>query len=181
MLLIVWSLLLGLSQVVGSAGDSLARFALTSTWISINLVGLLSSLLLMLGLIGVLTGVSPALGTLGFVGIAFSVAGAALFAAPQFEQTFVWPLLARRAEALLEIDGPMFTDPDFFASYVVMGVLFAAGFGILAAQSLRRRFFPVVSRVFLLLGGSGFCRGNPRTYLHQDRRGGLAGGSPWCG
>jgi hypothetical protein len=53
-LLIIWWLLLGLSQVTGGAGGSLARLALMSTWVPINIVGLLSALLLILGLIGLI-------------------------------------------------------------------------------------------------------------------------------
>jgi hypothetical protein len=103
MLLIIWWLLLGLSQLTGGAGDSLAKLALAPTWVPINVMGLLSSLLLILGLIGILTGKPSDLGTLGFVGIVLSIAGTALFTAVQFDETFVWPLLARHADGLLEV------------------------------------------------------------------------------
>jgi hypothetical protein len=158
-LLIIWWLLLGLSQVTGGAGGSLARLVLMSTWVPINIVGLLSALLLILGLIGILIGNSSDLGTFGFVGIILGTAGAALFTAVQFSETFVWPLLARHARDLLEIEGPMFTDRAFFASYLIMGVLFALGVVFVAAQSLKRRIFPVVPSVFLLVGAPLFAGG----------------------
>jgi len=121
MLLIIWWLLLGLSQMTTGAGGSLTKLALTSTWVPINIVGLLSAL--------------------------------------QFDETFVWPLLARHAEELLQIEGPMFSDPAFFASYLVMGVLFAVGLVFVAAQSLKRRIIPVVPSVFLLVGALLFAGG----------------------
>lgn len=85
------------------------------------------------------------------MGTIFSVTGAALFSTLQFDETFVWPLLAEHAEQLLDIKGPMFTDPAFFAAYLVMGALFALGFVFVAAQSLKCRIFPVVPSVFLLI------------------------------
>jgi hypothetical protein len=159
MLLIIWWLLLGLSQIAGGGGDSLAKLALTSSWVPINIAGLLSTLLLILGLIGILTGNTSELGALGFVGVVLSISGAALFTALQFDETFVWPLLATHAEGLLEIEGPMFTDPAFVASYLVMGIVFAVGFVFVAAQSLKHRIFPVVPSVFLLAGALLFAGG----------------------
>lgn len=159
MLLIVWWLLLGLSQFLGGAGDSLAKLALMPSWLPINILGLISTLLLVLGLIGILIGNSSDLGTFGFLGIVISVTGASLFTALQFDETFVWPLLAEHAEELLEVQGPMFADPPFYAGYLIMGALFAIGFIFVAAQSLRRRIFPVVPSVFLLIGAPLFAAG----------------------
>lgn len=158
-LLIIWWLLLGLSQITSGAGDSLAKLALMSTWVPINIVGLLSTLLLILGLIGIRTGNSSDLGAFGFLGIVLSITGTALFTALQFNETFVWPLLARNAEELLDIEGPMFTDPAFYAGYLIMGVLFAVGVVLVAAQSLKRRIFPFVPSVFLLVGALLFAGG----------------------
>ena len=158
MLLIVWWLLVGL-QWLAASGGSLATLVLTPSWLPINIVGLLSCLLLILGLIGILTGGLPALGTLGFVGIAISVSGAALFTALQFDEAFMWPLLAVHAEEFLTMDGPMFADPAFFGIYLAMGVLFAVGFVLLAIQSLRRRIFPVMPSVLLLAGSVLFAGG----------------------
>jgi hypothetical protein len=53
----------------------------------------------------------------------------------------------------------MFTDRVFFASYLMMGVLFAVGVVFVAAQSLKRRVFPVVPSVFLLVGAPLFAGG----------------------
>ncbi len=159
MLLVIWWLLLGLSQMSGDASGSLANLARMSTWVPINIVGLLATLLLILGLMGIVTGNSSGLGTFGFLGTIFSVTGAALFSALQFDETFVWPLLAEHAEQLLDIKGPMFTDPALFAAYLVMGALFAVGFVFVAAQSLKRRIFPVVPSAFLLIGALLFAGG----------------------
>ena len=53
----------------------------------------------------------------------------------------------------------MFTDPAFFITYVIMGILFAVGFIFLAVQSLKRRIFPSVPSVFLLIGVVLFAGG----------------------
>ena len=44
-------------------------------------------------------------------------------------------------------------------TYVIMGVLFAVGFIFLAIQSLKRRIFPIIPSVFLLVGAVLFAGG----------------------
>jgi hypothetical protein len=159
MLLIIWWLLLGLTQFLRGGGTSLVEIVQMSSWLPVNIVGLLSALLLLAGLMGVLIGKISDLKTLGFLGIMISMSGAALFTAVQFDETFVWPLMATHARELLEVDGPMFTNPAFFTTYIVMGILFAVGFVLLSVQSLKRRIFPVVPSVFLLIGAVLFSGG----------------------
>jgi hypothetical protein len=158
-LLMVWWLLLGLIQRLGGAGNSLAELVIVSSWLPVNILGLLATLLLILGLSGILTGNTPDLGTFGFLGVLLSISGAALFTAVQFDETFIWPLMATHGGELLEPEGPMFTDPSFFTSYIVMGVFFAVGFIFLSVQSLKRRIFPVVPSIFLLTGAVLFAGG----------------------
>jgi hypothetical protein len=158
-LLILWWILLGVSQAVGNGGASLLQLAQSGTWVPVNIIGLVALLLLVFGIMGILIRDYSNLGAFGFSGVIISTIGVILFTSLQFDETFVWPLLATYADTLLEIKGPMFTDPGFFTAYIIMGLLFIVGFVFIAIQSLRRNIFPKVPGIFLIIGTPVFAGG----------------------
>lgn len=158
-LLIVWWILLGLSQLSASSGASLAAMAMTPLWLPANIVGIIATVLLVVGLSAFFTRAAPDSDTLGFLATTVSMAGVLLFGALQFDETFVWPVLAQDAPMLLEPGGPMLGAPPFFAAYVSMGVLFAAGFILLTAHSIRRAALPLVLNLLLVFGALLFAGG----------------------
>ena len=158
-LFIIWWVLIGVTQMISGSGSSLSQIVQTSGWIPINIIGLIAVLLLILGLTRILFEDSTNIGVLGFLGVIICILGTALFASLQFDETFVWPLLATHAGSMLEIRGPMFTDPGFFASYIVMGILFTLGFIFIAVQSLRRAIFPKIPSILMIIGAPLFGGG----------------------
>ena len=155
-LLITWCILLGISQVFSNSGDSLSQLVQSSTWIPINIIGLIAALFLVIGLMRILFEEESSLGLLGVI---ISIFGVVLFTAVQFEETFVWPLLARYSDNLLEINGPMFTNLSWLSIYIIMGVLFALGFIIIAIHSLRRNIFPKTPSILMIIGAPIFGSG----------------------
>lgn len=155
-LLITWWILLGISQVFSNSGDSLSQLVQSSTWIPINIIGLIAALFLVIGLMRILFEEESSLGLLGVI---ISIFGVVLFTAVQFEETFVWPLLARYSDNLLEINGPMFTNLSWLSIYIIMGVLFALGFIIIAIHSLRRNIFPKTPSILMIIGAPIFGSG----------------------
>lgn len=158
-LLIIWWILLGISQMIGGSGGSLSQLVQSPSWIPINIIGLIASLLLVMGLIRILFEDESSLGIFGFLGFIICILGVVLFTSLQFDETFVWPLLATYADSLLEIEGPMFTNPGFLAAYIIMGILFAVGFIFIAIQSLRRNIFPKIPSIFMIIGAPIFGAG----------------------
>jgi len=158
-LLIIWWILLGISQMISGSGGSLSQIVQSPGWIPINIIGLVASLLLVLGLMRILVEDSTNLGFLGFFGFIICILGVALFASLQFDETFVWPLLATYADSLLEIKGPMYTNPGFLAAYIIMGILFTLGFIFIAVQSLRKNIFPKIPSILMIIGAPIFGGG----------------------
>ena len=158
-LFIIWWILIGISQMISGSGGSLSQLVQLPAWIPINIIGLVASLLLVLGLMRILVEDSTNLGFLGFFGFIICILGVVLFASLQFDETFVWPLLATYADSLLEIEGPMFTNPGFLAAYITMGILFALGFIFIAVQSLRRNIFPKIPSILMIIGAPIFGGG----------------------
>ncbi|WP_455382289.1 hypothetical protein [Salinispira pacifica] len=159
LLLIIWWLLLGLTLLPGGSGRSFAAMVLTPGWVPINVIGLVATLLLAIGLSGFLARQAERPGTLGFLGAIVSIAGVVLFGALQFDETFVWPLLAVHAPQLMEPGGPMFTNGPFLSVYLIMGVLFAGGFVLLAVHLIRLKSHPLVLELLLLVGAVLFAGG----------------------
>ena len=155
-LLIIWWALLGISQMFSNSGDSLSQLVQSTTWIPINIIGLIAALFLVIGLMRILFEEESSLGLLGVI---ISIFGVVLFTAVQFEETFVWPLLARYSDNLLEINGPMFTNLSWLSIYIIMGVLFALGFIIIAIHSLRRNIFPKTPSILMIIGAPIFGSG----------------------
>jgi hypothetical protein len=151
-LLIIWWILVGISQMSSGSGSSLSQIVQTPAWVPINLIAVVASLLLILGLMRILFEDSADLGLLGFLGFIICIIVVTLFTAMQFDETFVWPLLATHADSLLEIKGPMFTNPAFFAAYIIMGIFFIVGFVFIAVQSLRRAIFPKIPSILIIIG-----------------------------
>ena len=156
-LLIIWWALLGISQMFSNSGDSLSQLVQSTTWIPINIIGLVAALFLVIGLIRILFEDESSLELLGFLGVILSIFGVVLFTSVQFDETFVWPLLARYSDNLLEINGPMFTNLSWLSIYIIMGVLFALGF--IAIQSLRRNIFPKIPSILMIIGAPIFGGG----------------------
>jgi hypothetical protein len=156
---IIWWILLGISQMIGGSGGSLSQLVQSSSWIPINIVGLIALILLVMGLMRILFGDESNLDIFGVLGFIICIFGVVLFTSLQFDETFVWPLLATHADSLLEIEGPMFTNPAFFAAYIIMGILYALGFIFIAVQSLRRNMFPKIPSILMIIGAPMFGAG----------------------
>ena len=158
-LLITWWTLLGISQVFSNSGDSLLQLVKSSTWIPINIIGLIATLFLVIGLMRILFEEESSLELSGFLGVILSIFGVVLFTAVQFDETFVWPLLAKHSDNLLEINGPMFTNLSWLSIYIIMGAFFVLGFILIAIQSLRRNIFPKIPSILMIIGAPIFGSG----------------------
>ncbi len=159
-LLIIWWLLLGITQAAGDSGQSFAAMVQTPSWLPVNIVGMVAMLVLVVALSGWVLQIPSGGGALRFLGVVISVVGVVLFGAVQFDETFVWPLLAEHAPSMMEPAGPMFTDPAFLSIYLLMGVFFAAGFVLVAIDSIRSNSSPLILNLMLIIGAVLFAGGS---------------------
>ena len=67
-LLIIWWILLGISQMTGGTDGSLSQLVQSPSWIPVNTIGLISSLLLVVGLTGIVFEDESRIGIFGFLG-----------------------------------------------------------------------------------------------------------------
>ena len=154
-LLILWWGLMG--TMAPSGGDNLLlEMVRHPNWTLINALGSAHAVLLPLALVGLYACQVEKVGTLGLVGFVLAFLGAVLTAWIQVEETLVWPLLATHAPTLVDMKGPMFSDPAFFGTYVLMGVLFIPGALIFGIAAARARVLPRWGAILLAVGAPLF-------------------------
>lgn len=158
-LLLVWWILMGVLLPSTTKEIQLVNLVLNKGWLFVNLIGLIGMLLLPLGLVGLYYKQHEKVGIMGLIGFIFAFLGTILYICVQFEETFMWPIIAANFPKLLEAKGPIFTNNIFSTTYIIMGVLFIVGFILISAVSILKAILPRIASVFLLIGAILFGAG----------------------
>lgn len=132
--------------------EPLLNWVLDGQWFILNLSAFLLTVLIPISLLGIYAKQVGKIGKLGLVGFLMTYVGGMLYAGIQFEETFTWPILARHAPELININGPMFSDPAFSFAYMFMALLFIPGFIMFGIASIRTRIFPKWAVLLLIVG-----------------------------
>jgi len=114
-------------------------------------IGLLACVLAPLGLMGLYWPNAQKIGKVGLLGFLLSATGVMLYGCMQYDETFTWPILAAQAPALLETGGLM-SNAVYMFIFILMGLVFAAGFILLGIAYWRARVFPRWSVLCFTLG-----------------------------
>ena len=158
-LLLVWWILLGVLLPSAPKEMQLVNLVLNKWWLGVNIIGLIGSVLLPLGLIGLYAKQYDKIGIFGLVGFIMAFIGSILYTCLQFDETFMWPIIAVHAPTLLNIKGPMLTNSAFFIAYALMGILFIIGFILISIVSILKAKLPRIANIFLLIGAILFGGG----------------------
>jgi hypothetical protein len=140
--------------------EPLVEWVRDPSWFLLNVLALLMALLLPLALMAIYAAQAEFLGWIGFAGFVLAFLGSLLYLGLQFDESFVWPLLAAEAPSLLDLKGPLFSDAAFMASYLVMGLLFMSGWLVFGVATARAGIFPRLSGILLAVGMPVFGAGN---------------------
>lgn len=146
-------------------GEPLLEWVRDPAWTSLNLLALTMALLLPLSLVVLYAAQANSLGTFGLLSFLSAFFGTSLYLALQFDESFVWPVLATEAPELLHLEGPMFTSPLFGLAYLTMGLLFIAGWLGFGVVTSRAGVFPRSAGVLLAIGMPVFGAGNLVPFL----------------
>jgi hypothetical protein len=106
-------------------------------WFVLNFAALLMALLLPLSLVALYAAQAGALGKVGLAGFVFAFLGSLLYLGLQFDESFVWPVLAEEAPSLLALQGPMFSNVRFMSAYLAMGLMFVFGWIVFGVATYR--------------------------------------------
>jgi hypothetical protein len=139
--------------------EPLIEWVRDADWSWLNGLALIATVLTPLALVSLYFRQVEESGKLGFVGFVMSYIGAVLFLGVQFDEAFVWRILASEAPALLDPNGPMLTNPGFSTIYLFMGILYILGFVLFGIATIRARVFPRGAAVLLIIGVPLFAGG----------------------
>ena len=132
-----------------------------NNWQPVNIIGSIATLLLIPVLAGFFISQYTQLKKFAFVGLLMMVLGLQLYTWLQVDETILWPLLAAHAPALVDLQGPMFSDKAFHVTYIMMGALFIPGSILFGGAMLKARVFPKMAILAFTVGASLFVLGGP--------------------
>jgi len=142
------------------AGGTLLEWVQDPQWAILNLAALAMALILPLALAALYLAQADALGRIGLAGFVCAFLGSLLYLGVQFDETFVWPILAEEAPSLLGLQGPMFTDPGFMGAYLAMGLMFMLGWIMFGIATYRAGVLSRWGGALLAIGMAVFGAGN---------------------
>ena len=139
---------------------SLLEWVQDPQWVVLNVAALVMALLLPLTLVALYAAQAESLGTVGLASFVLAFLGSLLYLGLQFDETFVWPILAKESPSLLALQGPMFSDPGFVSIYLAMGVFFILGWIVFGIATYRARVLSRSGAALLAVGMAVFGAGN---------------------
>ncbi|MFC1481398.1 hypothetical protein ACFL6E_04025 [Candidatus Neomarinimicrobiota bacterium] len=155
-LLFLWWGLMGMIMPAGAENFSMLEMVKSDRWLPVNTIGCIAVVLLPLALIGLYVRQIAAVKIVGLVGFLLAFSGSLLYVWLQVEESILWPILAVHAPALIDMSGPMFMNPAFSFTYMLMGLLFIPGLLILGAATIHAGILPRWGAVLFTIGGPLF-------------------------
>jgi hypothetical protein len=157
--LIRWS---GLSALVGGAlivvsdvlnavlfpGETGNQVMLTSTWFSVQILGLVALALITLGLVGLYACQAQLAGTLGLIAFGIAFAGMLMVFGLFWGEPFLGPLVAEQAPGLLSAE----PSGALAVGSILSIVLFALGWLLFGLASVRAGVLPRIAAILLIVG-----------------------------
>lgn len=132
--------------------EPLLNWVNDSHWFILNISAFILTVFTPLSFLGIYAKQVEKVGKLGLFGFIFIYLGGMLYVGVQFDETFTWPILAQHAPFLIDIKGPMFTDPAFSLAYMLMAIVFIPGLIMLCIATIRAGVLPKLGAICLAIG-----------------------------
>ncbi|HSH79489.1 MAG TPA: hypothetical protein VLA19_13280 [Herpetosiphonaceae bacterium] len=136
-----------------------AAAVLSSPWAAIHSLWFMGTLLTLAGLVGMYAWQAGTLGRLGAAGFVLAFTGTALMLGVIFYDSYIVPVLAASAPALLDPDGSLATAPALLAGGSLGFVLDALGYLLFGIATIRAGTLPRAAGLLLAAGGALFPAG----------------------
>lgn len=128
-------------------------------WFVLNVAALVMALLLPLVLVALYAAQAESVGKVGLTGFLSAFFGTLLYLELQFDESFVWPVLAEEAPSLLALQGPMFSNVNLASAYLAMGVMFIFGWIVFGVSTYRAAVLSRSGGALLVVGMPVFGAG----------------------
>ena len=158
--LIAWWFLMPVFLPTAEAADNFQNLVLDDDWVSINLIGLISTILVTLGFPGFYMRFHDRFNKAGFAGLMIASTGLLLFTSIQYYETIIWPAAARINPELLQVQGKLVSgDHTVVAGLIISGAVLAIGYVLFGIAALSIRAYPVIPLWFMIIGAPLFGNG----------------------
>ena len=133
---------------------------LNPNWLIVNVFGVIGFVLALIGILGIFFKQFNDLTWYGIVGFLITFVGQVFYNAGIYYETFIWPVLAESDPNLIDLsNGPIYTNPAFFAMLMLAGSMYAVGFLIFAFSTYKTKSFSKWAILLLVLGVVMFIPG----------------------
>ncbi len=133
-----------------------AAAVLSSPWAAIHSLWFVGTLLTLAGLVGMYAWQAGTIGRMGTAGFVLAFTGTALILGIIFYDSYVVPVLAASAPALLDSGGALATAPALLAAGSLGFVLVALGYLLFGIGAARAGALPRAASLLLVVGGPLF-------------------------
>ena len=133
--------------------EPLLNWVNDSQWFILNFLAYLLTVLTPLSILGLYAKQVEKIGKIGLIGLLLVYLGGMLYVGVQFDEAFTWPILANHSPRLIDIEGPLFTDPAFSIAYLLMAVIFIPGLIMFCIATVRAKVLPKWGAILLAVGG----------------------------
>ena len=158
--LIVWWFLMPILLPVSDASENFQNLVLDDSWIALNAIGLISTLLLTLGFPGFYLKHHEKFNSLGFTGLILAVSGLILFTSIQYYETLLWPAAARINPDLLQAKGALVSgDVGVVAGLMTSGLLLGIGYILFGIAALQTKAYAKIPLWLIIIGAPVFGNG----------------------
>ena len=145
---------------VAESSDHFENLILDDHWVSINLIGLIATLLLTLGFPGFYMKVHAKLNSLGFYGLMITSIGLILFTSIQYYETLIWPAAAQVNPELLQVSGALVSgDSGVMTGLILSGIFLGLGYILFGISLLHSHTYPKIPVWLLIVGAPVFGNG----------------------
>jgi len=132
--MVVWWVAMGTLLPMNQASEGFANIVSHPFWIPVNVIGFVACIAWSLSVVIL----NRKGNELGFI---LSFVGTIMFAAIQFYETFIWPIIATYNPELLTIKGAMVMgDLRLLVPFVLSGIFILIGYTITGIQLIKRGF-----------------------------------------
>lgn len=136
-----------------------AAAVLGSPWAAIHSLWFVGTLLTLAGLVGMYVWQAGTIGRLGTAGFVLAFTGTALMLGVVFYDSYIVPVLAASAPALLDPDSALATAPALLLGGSLGFVLVALGYLLFGVATMRAGMLPRSASLLLAAGGPLFPAG----------------------
>jgi hypothetical protein len=139
--------------------STLAILVRDPDWLTVNIFGIVGSILGIIGWIGIYVISADRVGVVGLAAFLMTLLGSLMLTTTLLWDTILWPILVTQDPTLLSFTGPIYNSASFVPFFILSGLLSSSGYLISMLCWLMSSSFTKTTATLIGLGGPLFGLG----------------------